>query len=403
MVLLLKETFNLKNMQYFDLAKSEIRQISISTKQDNINAKIEQKSIEKFLLENLNLIEKLYINVKDKLYDDFIGYLKKKKKLIFKINRHEQIYCSNINKDVEKIFKYLLYRFKFRTCGTKKIILENPPYILIEPVSTCNLRCPFCFQTDKSFTKKPYMGVMKFDLFKKIVDEADEIGVGGITLASRGEPTLHKNFADMLKYIHSKKNIYELKTNTNATFLNEKMCYAILENNVNSVVISADHYIKEDYEQLRVGANFEKVVRNVDLLYSLRKKYYPDSITEIRISGVDYRKNLNRSKFKDFWIKRSDHVTSTFAQGRWNTYLNNRHPKINDACELLWDKMYIWFDGKVNPCDLDYKSYLSYGNVNENTIHNIWKSKIVNKFRSRHLNNQRNKINPCDRCEITFK
>ena len=65
--------------------------------------------------------------------------------------------------------------------------------------------------------------------------------------------------------------------------------------------------------------------------------------------------------------------------------------------------MYIWFDGKVNPCDMDYKSYLSYGNVNENTIHNIWKSKIVNKFRSMHLNNQRNKINPCDRCELTFK
>ena len=35
-------------------------------------------------------------------------------------------------------------------------------YLLVEPVSTCNLRCPFCFQSDKSFTKKPYMGVMDF-------------------------------------------------------------------------------------------------------------------------------------------------------------------------------------------------------------------------------------------------
>ena len=33
--------------------------------------------------------------------------------------------------------------------------LQNNLYLLIEPVSTCNLRCPFCFQTDKTFTKKP--------------------------------------------------------------------------------------------------------------------------------------------------------------------------------------------------------------------------------------------------------
>ena len=59
-------------------------------------------------------------------------------------------------------------------------------YLLIEPVSTCNLRCPFCFQTDKSFTRKPYMGLMKFELFKKILDEADENKVGAITLLAEG-------------------------------------------------------------------------------------------------------------------------------------------------------------------------------------------------------------------------
>ena len=35
------------------------------------------------------------------------------------------------------------------------------------------------------------MGVMDWDLFKKVVDEANEIGTGAITLASRGEPTMH--------------------------------------------------------------------------------------------------------------------------------------------------------------------------------------------------------------------
>ena len=80
----------------------------------------------------------------------------------------------------------------------------------------------FCFQSDQTFRRKPFMGVMKYDLYKKILDEANDIGVGAITLASRGEPTLHKNYVDMIEYTASKKNIFELKTNTNASFLTEK-------------------------------------------------------------------------------------------------------------------------------------------------------------------------------------
>ena len=44
--------------------------------------------------------------------------------------------------------------------------------------------------------------------------------------------------------------------------------------------------------------------------------------------------------------------------------------------------MYIWFDGKVNPCDADYKSYLSYGNVKEESIKKIWNNRKINELRS---------------------
>ena len=65
--------------------------------------------------------------------------------------------------------------------------------------------------------------------------------------------------------------------------------------------------------------------------------------------------------------------------------------------------MYVWFDGKTNPCDADYKSYLSYGNINENSIKNIWNSDIIKKLREDHLNQKRKGINPCDRCGVDFE
>ena len=149
---------------------------------------------------------------------------------------------------------------------------------------------------------------------------------------------------------------------------------------------------------MRKGSNFKDIVNNVDRLYNIRKKYYKDSITEIRVSGVDANKNLNREKFYQFWIKRCDHVTAGFPLERWDTYNNSPHQDITEPCENLWDRMYVWFDGKVNPCDADYKSYLSYGSLENSNILDIWNSKKIDKLRYDHINKQRLKHNPCDRC-----
>ena len=112
---------------------------------------------------------------------------------------------------------------------------------------------------------------------------------------------------------------------------------------------------------------------------------------------------MDRKKFENFWKSRSDHVTASYPLERWDTYANKKHPEINDACYYLWDRMYVWFDGKVNPCDSDYKSYLSFGNVKDNSIKEIWKSEKISNFRKLHINHKRNEINPCDRCGVTFK
>ena len=351
---------------------------------------------------NLDICKEILEKSNDIYSEQLLEQLKSKKKFNFPINKHMEMFIIKNQKNIEKIIKYLTFRYKFYIAGKNKINLGYPPYVLIEPVSTCNLRCPFCFQTDKSFTKKPFMGVIDFDFFKKIVDQADELETGAITIASRGEPTMHKKFIQMLEYMDQKENIFEIKTNTNGTFLTDKICHAIFKNNVTQVVVSSDHYIKEDYERLRLGSNFEKVVKNVDMLFNIRKEYYPDSLTEIRISGIDNDKNLDREKFKEFWIKRCDHVTAMFPFERWNTYENDILPELKDPCENLWDRMYVWFDGKVNPCDADYKSYLSYGNAKEYSLKELWNNKVISNTRNQHLNKDRTKINPCDRCGVTF-
>ena len=376
------------------LGNNKIEQMSINSEVDIEKIiSLYQKNVE-FFLKNYDITNDKYAQeVLDGIKDGAIN---------FPINKHIEIYILRNKSDIIKIFKYLIFRYKFYLSGHKKINLGYPPYLLIEPVSTCNLRCPFCFQTDSTFTKKPYMGIIDFEFFKKIVDEADKLEVGAITLASRGEPTLHKKLTDMIKYLGSKKNIFEKKLNTNATFLTEKLCHSIFENNFNQLVVSADHYEKIEFEKLRKNSKFEVVVKNVDMLFSIREKYFPNSITEIRVSGIDASRKLDRKKFHDFWIKRSDQVSAGFPMERWDTYNNDIHKEINDPCEQLWDRMYVWFDGKVNPCDADYKSYLTFGNLKETTIKSLWNNKSINSLRDSHLQNKRIEIDPCNKCGACF-
>jgi hypothetical protein len=303
------------------------------------------------------------------------------------------------NNDSSKWVDYLIYRFKFKIYPIIKRVSEFPVYLLIEPASACNLRCTMCFQVDKTFTKKPYMGLMDMDLYRRLIDEAVEGGTKAITLASRGEPTLHPRLGEMLEYASHGKFI-DLKLNTNATKLTDELCRAILRSDVNELVFSIDAHEKPVYESIRVRGKFDEVLDNVIRFHQIRRDEFPLSKLQTRVSGVKFRPDQDREGFVDFWSKIVDHVGYVDIEARWNTYDNPKHPERSHPCEYLWERAYIWFNGICNPCDVDYKSLLTVGNISEMSIRDMWHSKAYDELRRAHISGERDKFNPCDRCGI---
>jgi len=291
---------------------------------------------------------------------------------------------------------YLIFRYKFKIYPLLKQLTDFPTHLLIEPVSYCNLRCRMCFQTDKTFTKKPYLGQMDIRLFKKILDEAVKHGCRALTMASRGEPLLHPKFGEILKYVKGK--FFDLKINTNAMLLDEEKSRQILENKVTELVFSVDSTKKDKYERIRINGRFEDVVNNIRRFHEIRKKEFPDSKCRTRVSAVMCTKNFDTKNFIKFWQKKVDNIACVPMEDRWDTY-NNKPTQDNlRPCYVLWERMYVWFDGTVNPCDYDYKSYLKVGNASNSTLSAIWQGEKFNKLRKYHLAGKRQKFNPCDRC-----
>lgn len=294
------------------------------------------------------------------------------------------------------VLKYLVHRYRYEIYPQKKIIDEYPPLIQIEPSSICNFRCVFCFETDKSFTNKKngFMGTMKVELFKKIIDQIEN-NVQFVTLASRGEPLVSKEFDEMIKYTSGK--FLNLKINTNASLLNEKKCHSILESKVKTLVFSADAADEKLYSELRVNGKLETTLKNIKMFNSIKEKHYKDNKIITRVSGVKFKSDQKFEDMEKLWGDLVDQVAFV-DYNPWENNYEKEPNNIEESCSDLWRRMFIWWDGKINPCDVDYKSNLKISSINDSSITESWNSATYNELRKKHLNKMRADLTPCRSC-----
>ena len=344
---------------------------------------------------NIRNLQKEELNILKKIKEDLFEKGSK--------NQPKFTLTPNVIKEIETISetnlpRYLAHRYRYEIYPQVNKVDNYPPYLQIEPTSICNYRCVFCYQTDNKFNKRStgFMGHMKLETFKEIIDQAYG-NVEFISLASRGEPLLCPEFKDMLNYTRDK--FFNLKINTNASLLDEKMAHAILESGVKTLVFSADAASKKLYDKLRVNGDLNKILKNIKKYQDIKLKKYPDSKIITRVSGVKVNTDQNLDEMEKFWGSLVDQVAFVDYVPWENVYISESS-KVNTPCSDLWRRMFVWWDGKVNPCDVDYKSELSVGNIFNNNISELWKSKEYNSLRKKHLSKLRRKISPCNKCVL---
>ena len=96
------------------------------------------------------------------------------------------------------------YRRRWHENPTNFIVDGFPIHLDIESTNACNLRCPFCATTFGNWG--PHRkGLMDLSLFKKVIDEGVENGLCSIKLSLRGEPMLHPQLYEMVRYAKEMK------------------------------------------------------------------------------------------------------------------------------------------------------------------------------------------------------
>ena len=299
--------------------------------------------------------------------------------------------------DVE-LGRYLLYRYRYDVFPITHEIDAFPPCLQVEPTSICNYRCVFCYQTDPALTspKNGQMGMMTLEVFREVIDQAAG-ACEALTLASRGEPLMARDIDAMIAYAAGK--FLAFKINTNAWFLDERKAHAILQADPGTLVFSADAASEPLYSQLRVNGRLDRVLENIRRFHDIRARDYPRARVITRVAGVRYGQGQRLDEMESLWGGLVDQV----AFVDYNPWENTYERPTNDVtapCSDLWRRMFVWFDGRVNPCDVDYRSTLALGALGDRRLGAIWTGEPYTSYRAAHLSARRGSMSPCNRCTL---
>lgn len=136
--------------------------------------------------------------------------------------------------------------------------------LFFELTYRCNLKCVHCYNP-----KNMPEVELDFDLCKKAIDDAYELGCFRITF-SGGEATLHSRFIELVRYARSKHISVEIFTNGQILAENDRLYREMLALYPYRVCVSLYGTTKQTHECVTsVDGSFEK---SKDLIFRLRKE-----------------------------------------------------------------------------------------------------------------------------------
>ncbi|MFA5992287.1 MAG: radical SAM/SPASM domain-containing protein [Candidatus Pacearchaeota archaeon] len=281
--------------------------------------------------------------------------------------------------------------FFLKKNALKKTIF--PEIINIETSVLCNANCITC--PHKEIVRKINMD---FSLFKKILDEIHNYNVKEIHPFNYGEPFLYKEFINALKYIRQKSPNSKIFIYSNgAAMTNEQMQEVVTQNLLDKVNFSLDAANSDTYKTVR-GLDYDKTIEKINHFLELNKQN--NNKIEVSVSFVITEQNKKQiSEFKKIW-KNKANIHLGVDDGREGKPFINK--SSNKPCSWPFNRITILTNGEVVICCIDAMGKLILGNVEKNTIKEIWDSPQYENIRQLHLSKKKDQIPLCANCFVRY-
>jgi radical SAM protein with 4Fe4S-binding SPASM domain len=249
---------------------------------------------------------------------------------------------------------------------------------------------------------------MDFDLFKKIAIDLTHFPqrLKMINLYKDGESLIHPKFCDMVRVLRAMDVSEKIWLKTNGALLSPEMNKDLVSCGLDMIGISVQHvHAQGFFDVAGVKINYDEYRANILDLYNRRG----DVKVSIKIADVGLSDN-DKQRFFDDFSDRCDFITVEGLHGwsastvkDWKLGTDKsfdgtpRNEKI--ACPLVLYMMTVNSNGKISVCNDDWMQAHNIGDVNKESLINIWNGERFRNFRIMHMEGRRAENISCNGCD----
>lgn len=246
-------------------------------------------------------------------------------------------------------------------------MLDFPAHVEFELTNCCNAKCVMCPHRIMSRQK----GYMDFGLYKRAIDQCRG-KVNFSYLHQIGEPLLHPEHTDFIDYADEAGITTSISTN--CMLLNKRRAKNLVSSKLKEITLCVDSLNQDNYSKIRPGGDLNVVLDNIDYFLSINRNIKVDIQMIKMLENTDERE-LFKQRFGDLaFLKEYSTFGGAVKKGE-------DVPSRRTSCNKMNTHMTVQWNGDVTPCCRDYDGISVFGNINDDTMQDIWNNAMYQAFR----------------------
>ena len=157
------------------------------------------------------------------------------------------------------------------------------PYIRLSITDVCNFKCGYCLPNGYQIDKNDNRKFLHLDEIRRLAKALSELGVSKIRLTG-GEPTVRKDFFDIVKTIKENSGIKKTVITTNGYHL-DKIANKIKASDLDGINISIDTLNRETFKRVTSHDRLEEILRGIKILQDLN--FEDIKINAVLLKGIN--------------------------------------------------------------------------------------------------------------------
>lgn len=280
--------------------------------------------------------------------------------------------------------------------------IGSPYHVIVETTTKCNLECRTCMRSKQEWGISD--SDMPFDLYDSLISNL-KYPTRFVSFVGMGEQLLNPQIFRMMNI--AKQKGFEVSLTDNFTLVDKEVALTLLQSQIDYLYASFDSVSKEKFEKIRVGANFDDVVKNIKQFVEAKKQanakkpqvFFKSTISKDNFSEIPDIIRLAEDLGLDGIDFSKEHSYYQADANDPSFYLDPKDLPPTKVALILCEmgKIYpcqaltgcfVTFDGKVFPCDHIMQllprsefSRFHVGDVKRNTIAEIWRSEKYRQIR----------------------